>query len=223
MPFPTSMDYRVSKKTRREGRDQPRGRVNELTEVWRSLLDKENDALLHRLVEENGQLEHTLQQYQTKMESLVLCAKECLESTQDVKLNNRICTGTNSLSIENMAEQNGSFQTHQAEPKQTVESTFNSRTNIPSASLSSSILFQATYMASNEFSRRQEVCANDLCESIMAWKLRSGQRWDFSFLLSYFQWHELASLLRKGMQSGAFVYRWNETNPLLTFKMILSI
>ncbi|KAH7371321.1 hypothetical protein BKA64DRAFT_715482 [Cadophora sp. MPI-SDFR-AT-0126] len=32
----------------------------------------------------------------------------------------------------------------------------------------------------------------------MAWKVRSGQCWDFGFLLSHFQWQELSSLVKRG-------------------------
>jgi hypothetical protein len=208
MPAAGSRDHRVSKKTRREGRDQTRSRINELTEVWRSLVENENDSLLHRLVEENGQLEHALQQYQTKMESIILCSKECLESTQNVRMTNRIRAGRNNLYIEDDDdddERDFSLQTNGAETSQTVKSPSNLRANMPCASLSSSIFYQAACLAGTEPLGEQEVCPNDLCESIMAWKLRSGQPWDFSFLLSYFQWHELASILRKGTSSTASV------------------
>ncbi|KAJ5638391.1 hypothetical protein N7490_008270 [Penicillium lividum] len=187
-----------AKKARREAREGPRSRVNELDEEWEGLLKKENNSLLNRLVQENRELHHTFQQFQAKLESIVLGSKECLESTQHVKIDSKMC-GSQSIQSK---EQNGK-QGHDAGVN---EPATNSAAKSPSiseeaslrVSLSTSIIFRAAVIAGRSLESDQGINPNELCESIMAWKVRSGQSWDFSFLLSHFQWHDLSSFLKRG-------------------------
>lgn len=184
-----------AKKARREGKEQLKGRVNELEEAWQGLLEKENNSLLNRLAKENRDLEHVLQQYQTRMESIILCSKECLESTKDVRMDNKIRDDQCSPNIANEDARDHSIRANEDE----AGATSSNHLVAPSISLSSSILYQAVCRAGNVLCKDNDMFPNNLCESIMAWKLRTGQLWDFGFLLSYFRWHELESMLRKGM------------------------
>ncbi|OAL47377.1 hypothetical protein IQ07DRAFT_114544 [Pyrenochaeta sp. DS3sAY3a] len=188
---------RLAKRVRREAGDAPRSRVTELEEEWEGILEKENNLLLNRLLKENRMLERTFQQFQTKMESILLCSKECLESSQDVRLDNRIRGSQDSDAMQQITNQEYSL------PDATIilaaKDPSVSRENLPIISLSPSIIYHAAAIASRGLDADQDITPNDLCESIMAWKMRSGQRWDFRFLLTHFQWNEISALLEKDM------------------------
>lgn len=195
MPRTADRGQPLAKRARREGKEQLRGRISELETAWEELLENENDSLLNRLVKENLGLEQVLQQYQTKMESIILCSKECLENMRNVRMDNKIRISQSSSSVE---KNEGRCRNPRANADEATPPLGNSL-DVWSITFTSSIAYQAACIAGKGlFNEDESLCPNQLCESIMAWKLRSGQPWDFSLLLSYFRWNELASILRKG-------------------------
>ena len=188
----TGRGYSKSKKGRREVREAPRSRAAELDEEWEALLEEEQNALLSRLAGENRQLDSTLQYYQAKLESIILCSKECLENTQDIKMDNKISSDLLQDLNEKAATVDQAFEPASKETSIKPPSTIG-----PFINYNSSVIYQAGHL-SNHNSTVDTLSPNDLCEAIMAWKVRGGQGWGFNWLLFNFQLDELTSLFKKG-------------------------
>jgi hypothetical protein len=201
---------RVSKRARNDtARTAPNCRVSELEEEWENLLRQSNNTLLNRLAEGNWELELTFQQYQAKMESIALCSKECLESSQNVRIDNRIrgSWGSSEEDTHISAQDNG-----QSTAGQATESEILPQIDPPPLLLSPSFMFQAAKIEGQQLNPDEELSANRFCELIMAGKVRTGSKWDFTLVLEHFQCEGWTPLLKEGMRSSALV---NRSLPIL--------
>lgn len=187
----------ATRRDRRNAQEQSKGRINELEEKWEALLESEKDSLLHRLVRENRELETTFQQYQSKIESIILLSKECLEGTQNVKLDNNISGIQNLHPSQLISRADSVLQADDITMLEPEKTSSPPRPNLPPVNLYPSIVFQATLLTSGASTKLQEFAPNVLCESVIAWKGKNGQGLGSSFLLGHFQPEKLVCLLEK--------------------------
>jgi len=179
----------TARRDRRNALEESRGRASDLEVEWQALLEGEKDSLMLQLVREGRQLERAFQQYQSKMENIMLCSKECLESTQHIKLDNKIARYQSSPRSAPDSRTESDSQTADLVVQQIL---------IPT-SRCSSIIYQAGRLMNQKLAGSEDVAPNDLCEGIMAWKRKTGQRSGFAFLLNHFHLDEIPSLLNRSM------------------------
>lgn len=162
--------------------------VVELEEKLNLLLERQDNLLIDKLMKENTALRASLDNYQAKMKSILLCSQQCLEEDEeDYPDVLESCQGRSGQprSVAPSETPPKDIDSSEHRPGHCRNGFFISDSWLP-AHNQVSIIFQIANFFTKNSTSKAPLSAAKLVDSIIAWKLIENHGLGFNFLIRHF-------------------------------------
>ncbi|KAJ9144527.1 hypothetical protein NKR23_g5885 [Pleurostoma richardsiae] len=179
--------------SQRRTRGQARRTMAELEERLRLLASGEHETLINRLLAENEMLRSKLNHYQSKMEAMYLCSKECLDESDNEESSAMGSGSWNVSSTQRLQDLPGGRAEVPGTSGPDAAADNEGQRNpmiAPTVTIGRpSMISEAAALArrSQSADKAANLEVNELLQSMIAWKMTHSSRTSFAFLIEQFE------------------------------------
>lgn len=187
--------------SQRRSRQQTKRDVVELEEKLRLAVEGNDNDLIHGLMQENAALRASLERFQSKMESIALSSRQCLEESEEESADPYAPRSDDKNSKERVRSPR---KAHSSKPEQRkaardpLSRDLCASDALPSHVEKKSIIFRAAVVIGWDLRVENQLSVDTLVELIVAWKVEQGHGLGFDFLVEHLNLDEAPTSLTTG-------------------------